>query len=115
MRKGVCMYLKPTIEIFTTIFVVYGTYLLSRQLIIEIVIKQFDRALLNYKKYEDVHILFRLAGRCYGVKKDNWINADTGVGEERLINKLNNPAAPFMGFLCICIAAGFQIVKIFLF
>lgn len=109
------MYLKPTIEILATLLVVCGTYLLSRQLFIESLMKQFDRALLNYKKYEDVHIWVRLAGRCYRITKDNWVNADTGIGTERPINKLSDPAAPFKGFLCVCIAAGFQIVNIFLF
>jgi hypothetical protein len=109
------MCLKHTFDIATTLFVVYGTYLLSRQLFIENVIEQFKRNLLNYKKYEDVPILFKLAGLCYGFTKDNWINADTGFGSERPINKLSNPAAPFKGFLCICIAAVFQIIAIFLF
>lgn len=109
------MYLKPTIEIFATLLVVCGTYLLSRQLFIEIIIKQFARNLLNYKKYEDVPFSFRLAGRCYRITKDNWISADTGIGAERPINKLSKPAAPFKGFLCICIAALLQIVDIFLF
>jgi hypothetical protein len=109
------MCLKQTFDIAVTLFVVYGTYLLSRQLFIEIVINQFKRNLLNYKKYKDMPIFFRLAGRCYGITKRNWMNADTGIGSERPINKLGNPAAPFTGFLCICTAAVLQIIAIFLF
>lgn len=109
------MYLKPTIEILPTLLVVWGTYLLSRQLFIDNIIKQFSHNLLNYKKYEDVPLTFRLAGHCYRITKDNWVNADTGIGTERPINKLSDPAAPFKGFLYICIAAGLQIVEIYLF
>lgn len=109
------MCLKHTFDIATTLFVVYGTYLLSKQLFIEIVIAQFKRNLLNYKRYEDVPILFKLAGLCYGIRRDNWVDADTGLGSERLINKLTDPAAPFKGFFWICIAAILQIIAILLF
>jgi hypothetical protein len=71
------MCLKQTFDIATTLFVVYGTYLLSRQLFIEIVIEQFKRNILSYKQYNEVSIWVRFAGLCYGFTKDNWINADT--------------------------------------
>jgi hypothetical protein len=109
------MCLKQILDITTLLFVVYGTYLLSRQLFIETIIEQFKNKLLNYKKYKDVPTIFRLAGRCYGFTKDDWFNADTGIGSERPINKLRDPAAPFKGFSCICIAAILQITTILLF
>ena len=109
------MCFKQIFEIAALLFVVYGTYLLSRQLFIETIIGQFKRNLLNYKKYKGIPILFRLAGWCYGFAKDNWMNADTGIGSERPISKLSDPAAPFKGFLCICIAVVIQIMGIYLF
>jgi hypothetical protein len=109
------MCLNQILQTASALFVVIGTYLLSRQLFIEIVVEQFKRNLLNYKKYQDVPIYFRLAGLFYNFTKENWINADTGIGSERPINKLklSNPVAPFNGFLCICIAAVLQIIAIF--
>ena len=56
------MCLKQTFDIATTLFVVYGTYLLSRQLFIEIVIEQFKRNILSYKQYNEVSIWVRFAG-----------------------------------------------------
>lgn len=109
------MCLKQTLDIVEILFVVYGTYLLSRQLFIETVIEQFMRKLLSYQKYEDIPILFRFAGWCYGFTKDNWINAGTGIGDERPISKLSDPAASFKGFLCICISAILHISAILLF
>ncbi len=109
------MCVKQYLDISSSVLVVYGTYLLSRQLFVETIIDKFKRNLLNYKKYEDVPVIFRLAGHFYRFTKDNWINADTGIGDERPINKLSDPAAPFKGFLFICMAAVIQLISIVVF
>lgn len=108
------MCVKQYLDISASLLVVYGTYLLTRQLFIETIIEKFKRNLLSYKKYEDVPVMFRLAGRCYHFTKDNWINADTGIGDERSVNKLGDPAAPFKGFLFVCIAVVIQMISIIL-
>ena len=108
------MCLKQTLSIISIIFVVYGTYLLSRQLFIGIIIEQLNRNLLSYRNYQDVSAFIRVAGQFYGFNKDNWFNADTGIGSERPINKLSDPTAPFKGFLYIFLAALFQIITIIL-
>lgn len=93
------------------ILVILGTYLLSRPLFIEIILNKFINTQLEYKKYADLPICYKIVGLIYGVKSDNWFNVGTYSGDNTIERKLKDPNAPFRGFIYIVIAGILQLVS----
>jgi hypothetical protein len=62
------------------LLVILGTYLLSKRLFIDIILNKFITTQLEYKKYSDLPLFFKIAGFIYGVKPDNWFNVGTYGG-----------------------------------
>lgn len=98
------------INISSILFAVVGTYLLSRQHLIKIIINHFVQYQLKYEHYEDIPFFFRFIARFYGINKENMINLGTYRGDNIIENKLRYPKAPFIGFLYISIGGAFQII-----
>lgn len=99
------------LNIASIILVVLGTYLLSKQMFIDIILSQFVNTQLKYKKYKDLPIFYKISGFVYGVKSDNWFNVGTYGGDNSIERKLKDVTAPFRGFFYILTASILQIIS----
>jgi hypothetical protein len=97
------------LNISFVMFVILGTYLLSKQLFIQVTLEKFIKTQLSYKKYEDIPIIFKIIGFLYGIKQSNWFNVGTYGGDNQIERKLIDLSAPFRGFLYIVIAGVIQL------
>lgn len=108
------MPLNSALNTSSILLVILGTYLLSKQLIIDTTLNKFVSTLLEYKKYKDVPLIFKLIGFIYGVKPNNWFNVGTYGGDNSIERKLKDSTAPFRGILYIIAASILQLINIFL-
>ena len=97
------------LNIISIMLIILGTYLLSKQLIIEVTLRKFIKTQLSYKKYEDIPIMFKMIGYLYGIKQSNWFNVGTYGGDNKIERKLKDLNAPFRGFLYIVVAGTIQL------
>jgi len=104
--------LNIALNLSAILLVILGTYLLSKQLFIDIVLNKFMRTQLEYKKYQDLPAFFKIAGFVYGVKPNNWFNVGTYCGDNEIEKKLKDITAPFRGFLYIVLASILQIISV---
>lgn len=99
------------LNISSILLVIIGTYLLSKQLFIDIIINKFISTQLEYKKFEDLPLLFKFIGFIYGIKHNNWFNAGTYGGDNTIERELKDLTAPFRGFLYIVAASILQLIS----
>ena len=75
------------LNVISTLFVMLGTYLLSKQLFIDTVLTAFIKSQLSYKKYADMPLYLRIIGFLYGIKKSNWINVGIYGDDNQIIKR----------------------------
>lgn len=97
------------LNITSILFVICGTYLLSRQLFTEIILRHIRESQLTYKKWKDLLFHLRIIARCYGINENNWINI--GIFKNGIEKRLKADfITPFIGFLCVVISGIIQIL-----
>jgi len=97
------------LNIISTMFVILGTYLLSKQLFVDTILNTVIKSQLSYKKYDDIPLYLRIIGYLYGIGASNWINIGTYGQDNQIARKLEDVSAPFRGLLYIVIAGIIQI------
>jgi len=96
-------------NILSIILVLLGTYLLSRQIFIQIIRETCINNLLQIRKYSEIPLLLRCVGFIYGINEKTWRNFGMFGQDSSLNRKLNEFYSPFLGFLLIFIASLIQI------
>ncbi|MEK7713438.1 MAG: hypothetical protein AAB302_01720 [Deltaproteobacteria bacterium] len=78
------------LNIISTLFVLLGTYLLSKQLFANTISNTFIKSQLSYKKYDDIPLYLRIIGYLYGVGASNWINIGIYGQDNQIERKLKD-------------------------
>jgi len=102
------------LNIISILLVILGTYLLSKQLFIKIILNKFIKSQLAYQKYENIPLGFKIIGYIYGIKPSNWKNLGTYGGDNQIERKLKDLSAPFRGIIYVVIAGILQVICILL-
>jgi len=101
------------LNLISVIFVIGGTYLLSKSLFVQTITKHAIETQRKGGNYKDQKLIYRIACWSYGISPDAWfISLGTYGGDNPVDKRLRDDTAPFRGFIYIVVAGILQIICI---